>query len=42
MIMNDNNYFYRAIGIMSRMFANDPRDRGSIVGQVIPNTQTST
>ena len=31
--------FNRAIGLMSRLFANDPGDRGSILGQVIPKTQ---
>ena len=29
----------RAIGRMSRVFANGPRDRGSIPGWVIPKTQ---
>ena len=29
----------RAIGLMSRMFANGPEDQGSITGQVIPKTQ---
>ena len=28
-----------AIGLMSRVFANDPGDRGSIPGRVIPKTQ---
>ena len=28
--------FYRAIGLMSRVFANGPGDRASISGQVIP------
>ena len=27
------------IGIMVRVFANDPGDLGSIIGQVIPKTQ---
>ena len=27
------------IGVMVRVFANDPGDRGSILGQVIPKTQ---
>ena len=27
------------IGLMSRVFANGPRDRGSIPGRVIPKTQ---
>ena len=31
--------FYRAIGLMSRAFANDPEDQGSIPGCVIPKTQ---
>ena len=31
--------FHRAIGLMSRVFANGPRDRGSIPGRVIPKTQ---
>ena len=30
---------YRAIGLMNRVFANDPGDRGSIAGRVIPKTQ---
>ena len=30
---------YQAIGVMSRVFANGPGDRGSIQGQVIPKTQ---
>ena len=30
---------YRAIGLMCRVFANDPGDQGSIPGQVIPKTQ---
>ena len=29
----------RAIGLMSRVFANDAGDRGSIPGRVIPKTQ---
>ena len=29
----------RAIGLMSRVFANGPRDRGSILDRVIPKTQ---
>ena len=29
----------QAIGLMSRVFANGPGDRGSIPGQVIPKTQ---
>ena len=30
---------YRAIGLMSRVFANSPGDLGSIPGQVISKTQ---
>ena len=30
---------YRAIDLMSRVFANGPRDRGSIPGRVMPKTQ---
>ena len=29
----------RAIDLMSRLFTNDPEDRGSIPGRVIPKTQ---
>ena len=29
----------RVIGLMSRVFTNDPEDRGSIPGRVIPKTQ---
>ena len=29
----------RAIGLMSRVFANGPEDRGSVLGRVIPKTQ---
>ena len=29
----------QAIGLMSRVFANDPGDLGSISGRVIPKTQ---
>ena len=32
-------YFYRAIGLMSRVFANGSGDRGSISGRVIPKTR---
>ena len=32
-------FFYWPIGLMSRVFANDPGDRGSIPGRVIPKTQ---
>ena len=34
-----SSYFSRSIGIMVRMFANGPRDQGSIPGRVIPKTQ---
>ena len=30
---------YRAIGLLRRVFANGPRDRGSIPYQIIPKTQ---
>ena len=33
---------YRAIGQMSRVFANRLGDRGSVPGRVIPKTQKST
>ena len=32
-------YIYWAIGLMGRVFANGPVDRGSIPAQVIPKTQ---
>ena len=32
-------YLNRAIGLMSKVFANGPRDQGSILGRVIPKTQ---
>ena len=32
-------YMYRAIGQMSRVFANDPGEQGSIPGRVIPKTE---
>ena len=32
-------YIYRLIGIMDRVFANDPGDWGSIPGHVIPKTK---
>ena len=32
-------YIYRAIDLISRVFANGPWDRGSIPGQVIPKSQ---
>ena len=32
-------HLYRAIGLMSRVFANGPGDRVSIPGRVIPKTQ---
>ena len=31
-------YISRAIGLMSRVFANSPGDKGSIPGRVIPKT----
>ena len=34
-----NKYNYQFIGPMSRVFANGPRDSGSISGLVIPKTQ---
>ena len=34
-----DNYLSAAIGLMSIMFANGPRDMGSIPGQVIPKAQ---
>ena len=37
--MNIYIIYNRAIGQMNRVFANDPGDRGSISGQVIPKTQ---
>ena len=36
---NCDGMLYRAIGLMSRVFANGPGDRGSIPGRVIPKTQ---
>ena len=33
------NFRNRAIGLMSRVFANGPGDQGSIPGRVIPKTQ---
>ena len=30
---------YRAIDLMSRVFANGPEDQGSIPGRVVPKTQ---
>ena len=30
---------YRTVGLMSRMFANGPRDLGSVPGRVIPKTK---
>ena len=38
-MINGIRTMYRAIGIMSRVFANGPGDWGSIPGQVIPKTQ---
>ena len=34
-----HQYLHRAIGLMSRVFANGLGDRGSIPGRVIPKTQ---
>ena len=34
-----NDQANRAIGLMSRVFANGPGDRGSISGRIIPKTQ---
>ena len=34
--LHDTNW---AIGLMSRVFANDPGDQGSFPGRVIPKTQ---
>ena len=33
-----NWFFYRLIGLVSRVFANGPGDLGSIPGRVIPKT----
>ena len=33
------SYFNQVIGLVSRMFANGPGDRGSVPGWVIPKTQ---
>ena len=33
------SYIYRAIGLMSRVFANGPGDRGQIPGRIIPKIQ---
>ena len=33
------NWIVWKIGLMGRVFANDPKDRGSIPGRVIPKTQ---
>ena len=33
------NFTYRAIGIMVRVLANDPGDRGLISGRVIPKIE---
>ena len=32
-------YYFRSIGLMSRVFTNGPGDRGSIPGRLIPKTQ---
>ena len=37
--MKNKLRFYRAIGLMSKMFANGLGDQGSIPGRVIPKTQ---
>ena len=37
--VNSKTLEHRAIGLMSRVFANDLGNRGSILGQVIPKTQ---
>ena len=37
--IDGSNVLRRAIGLMSRVFANGQGDRGSIPGQVIPKTQ---
>ena len=31
-------YWIRLIGLVDRMFANDPGDKGSLQGRVIPKT----
>ena len=31
-------YLYQTIGLLGRVFANGPGDRGSILGRVIPKT----
>ena len=36
---NNLVYYLLVIGLMSRVFVNGPRDRGSILGRVIPKTQ---
>ena len=33
------SFIYQAIGLIRRVFANGPEDRGSIPGRVIPKTQ---
>ena len=39
-MLNEKNYFgNRAIGLISRVFANSPGDRGSIPHWVIPKTE---
>ena len=38
-LTNNNSFTHQAIGLMSRLFANGPRDWGSIPGRVIPKTQ---
>ena len=39
MIISELNYHDRAIGLMSRVFANGLGDWGSIPGRVLPKTQ---
>ena len=39
MVTLNHIIMYRAIGLMSRVFANDPGDWGSIPGRGIPKTQ---
>ena len=37
--INTGISYYWVIGLMSRVFANDPEDQGSIPDRVIPKTQ---
>ena len=39
MLGNNIHYTYWAIGLVSRVFTNGPRDPGSIPGWIMPNTQ---